>query len=165
MKISNGTMIIVCGLPGAGKTTYAKNLEKELKAIRYCPDEWMEALGINLHDEQMRERIEAFQLKQAETLLSLGMGVSVIIEWGTWAEEERMTLLNAARAIGSSAELHYLPIDEDEAFRRIQARGQEDPPLTREDVASWFCVFQPPTAVEQAYFDRYVEVDNLAPSV
>jgi len=44
-------LIIVCGLPGAGKTTHAKLLE-ELGAIRFCPDEWMEVLSLDLHDEE-----------------------------------------------------------------------------------------------------------------
>src|SRR4051812_438273 len=43
-----GRLIIVCGLPGSGKTTHAKQLEDRLRAIRFAPDEWMEALGIDL---------------------------------------------------------------------------------------------------------------------
>ncbi|MEK7765765.1 MAG: AAA family ATPase, partial [bacterium] len=44
-------LIIVCGLPGSGKTTLAKRLEGQLGAIRFAPDEWMEALSIDLYDE------------------------------------------------------------------------------------------------------------------
>ena len=54
-------VIIVCGLPGAGKTTHAKVLEKELGAIRFCPDEWMEMLSLDLYDEERRTKIEALQ--------------------------------------------------------------------------------------------------------
>jgi len=31
----------MCGLPSAGKTTLAKQLECETKAVRLCPDEWI----------------------------------------------------------------------------------------------------------------------------
>jgi len=55
------TLIIVCGLPGSGKTTYAKQLEQKVQAIRFCPDEWMDALEINLWKEQIRDRIEKLQ--------------------------------------------------------------------------------------------------------
>ena len=56
---SRGRLIIVCGLPGAGKTTYAKAAERRLAAVRLCPDEWMDALSIDLYDELSRNRIEA----------------------------------------------------------------------------------------------------------
>ena len=41
---SSGTgprLIIVCGLPGSGKTTLAKALENRLRAVRFSPDDWM----------------------------------------------------------------------------------------------------------------------------
>ena len=78
-------LIIVCGLPGAGKTTHAKLLE-ELGAIRFCPDEWMEVLSLDLHDEERRAKIESLQWKLSQDLLA--QGVTVIIEWGTWGRSE-----------------------------------------------------------------------------
>ena len=62
-------LIIVCGLPGSGKTTHAKLLEARLGAIRFSPDEWLEALSLDLYDEGSREKIEALQWK-------LGSGTS-----------------------------------------------------------------------------------------
>jgi molybdopterin-guanine dinucleotide biosynthesis protein len=38
-------LIVVCGLPGSGKTTLAKTLESRLRAVRFCPDDWMDALS------------------------------------------------------------------------------------------------------------------------
>jgi adenylate kinase len=55
---SNPTLVIVCGLPGSGKTTHAKNVEQELRAVRFSPDEWMDALEIDLWDAEFRDRIE-----------------------------------------------------------------------------------------------------------
>ena len=56
-------LIIVCGLPGSGKTTLAKCFEESLRAIRFSPDDWMDALSINLYDEETRARIESLQWK------------------------------------------------------------------------------------------------------
>src|SRR5260370_7518703 len=82
-------LIIVCGLPGSGKTAHAKLLEGRLHAIRLSPDEWMDALSLDLYDEARREKIETLQWKFGQELLALGL--TVIIEWGTWARSERDT--------------------------------------------------------------------------
>jgi predicted kinase len=144
-------LIIVCGLPGAGKTTHAQRLEKQLSAVRFCPDEWMDMLGIDLYDEQRRAQIEALQWTLAQRLLQ--QGLTVIIEWGTWARDERDILRCGARALGAAVELHYLTAPADVLFERIQHRGREDPPITREDVVQWVEMFQVPTAEELALFD------------
>jgi predicted kinase len=144
-------LIIVCGLPGSGKTTHAKQLAGSLPAIRLCPDEWMAALFIDLYDAQLRDKIEALQWKFAQELLVLGL--TVIIEWGTWARSERDTLRLGARALGAAVELHYLPASVDVLFERIQRRDAENPPIKREQLLEWMDIFQAPTAEELALFD------------
>jgi predicted kinase len=144
-------LIIVCGLPGSGKTTHARSLESRLRAIRFSPDEWMEALSIDLHDEERRGKIEALQWKLAQELL--GLGLTVIIEWGTWGRSERDALRLGARALGARVELHYLAAPVDVLIERVQRRNRENPPIERDDVLRWFETFQAPTCEEMALFD------------
>lgn len=148
-------LIIVCGLPGAGKTTHAKRLEEKLGAVRFCPDEWMEALSLDIYDEERRAKIEALQWRLTQKLLARGL--LVIIEWGTWGRSERDTLRQGARAVGAAVELHLLSAPVEVLFERVQHRGMEDPPLTLEDLQRNAEVFQPPTAEEAALFDVYEE--------
>lgn len=145
-------LIIVCGLPGSGKTTLAKKLESSLRAIRFSPDEWMDALSINLYDEKKRGEIEALQWKLAQELLALGL--IVIIDWGTWGRSERDTLRLRAQALGATVELHYTFASEDVLFDRIQRRGMENPPIKRDVISRWFEIFQAPTPEEMALFDK-----------
>ena len=150
-------LIIVCGLPGSGKTTLAKQLEGRLRAIRFCPDEWMDALSIDIYDEEARAKIEALQWTLTQQLLERGL--TVIIEWGTWGRAERDALRLEARALGAAVELHYLHAPTDVLFERVQRRGMENPPIKREALSEWLQKFQPPTAEEFALFDDPLVTD------
>jgi predicted kinase len=145
-------LIIICGLPGSGKTTLAKVLEDKLRAVRFAPDEWMSALSLDLYDEEQRGRIEELQWKFAQRLLTLGL--IVVIEWGTWGRSERDRLREVARALGAAVELHFLDAPPDLLFKRIQMRGLENPPIQREDLFRWARLFQAPTREEMALFDK-----------
>jgi predicted kinase len=154
---SGPRLIIVCGLPGSGKTTLAKGLERRLRAVRFSPDEWMDALSLHIYDEERRGKIEALQWKFGQELLTLGL--TVIIEWGTWGRSERDSLRLGARGLGAAVELHYLSVPADVLFERIQRRGLENPPIEKAALTRWFEMFQAPTPEEMALFDKPLVAD------
>ena len=155
---ANARLIIVCGLPGSGKTTHARRLETELSAIRFCADEWMEALAVDLWDETLRGKVERLQWQLAQQFLT--QGLTVIVEWGTWSKAERDALRLRARDMGVAVDLHYLTAPIDVLYERIQKRCMENPPITREQLLAWEQVFQTPTSEEQASFDKAVTVEQ-----
>jgi len=153
-------LIVVCGLPGAGKTTLARAIEKRTGGIRFCPDEWMDAMGIDLWDEARRGKVEALQWKVAQALLAAG--ATAIVEWGTWGRSERDALRLRARELGAAVELHYVTAPVDVLFERIQRRGSENPPIARDALLQWVEVFEEPTDEEMALFDKPSE--EIGPS-
>lgn len=147
-----GRLVVVSGLPGSGKTTLAKRLAAHLGAVRFCPDDWMTALGIDLWDQGFRARLEPLQADVAEQVIATG-GVAVI-EWGTWAREERDELRARARRNGAAFELHHLDAPPEVLHARIEARtGQLDPPISLADVRSWAEIIQHPTPDEVEHDD------------
>lgn len=147
------TLLIICGLPGTGKTTLARQFEANEPAVRFCPDEWMQSLGISLWDEEMRARVESIQADLAGRLLE--MKTSVIIEWGTWGRDERLALADLAKSKGAKVELHLLQVhDPDELWKRIQNRNLEDPPIKRHQLDEWIAAFQNPENDELDCYDK-----------
>jgi len=150
-----GRLVIVCGLPGAGKTTLARSLEAEHGAVRLCPDEWMAELAVDLFDEAVRARLEDLQWRLAQRLLELH--VPVVIEWGTWGRDERDALREGARSLGAAVELRYLDASIDVLWERVQSRDMERNSgrrsLTRDDLESYAALFQRPDAEELGLYD------------
>jgi predicted kinase len=142
-------------LPGAGKTTLARQLAADRGALRLTKDEWMWALGSSPWDAITQERVERELLRLAQEVLRLGL--SIVLDFGLWARSERDELRTAARAMGVGVELHYLVVPTDELWRRIEARNSEPPwdrePIRRPHLDEWAAVFQAPDAAELALYD------------
>jgi predicted kinase len=138
-------LFVTCGLPGAGKTTLAKQLEADHGAVRFSPDEWM----TDLWDQDLRALIESRMWETAQRILALGG--NVVIDFGSWAREERDVLREGARRLGASVELHYLDVPLDELVRRVEDRNREG--ITRAHLEEWQEVIEVPDQAEFALFD------------
>ena len=145
-------LILMCGLPGAGKTTRAVALAARLSAVRLSPDEWLTGLGLDLHDVPLRERLEQLLWRHTRDLLVLGQ--DVILEYGFWGRSERDEKRRAARELGVTVHLIYLHAPLDELIRRVEARNQIGPVVvTAAQMAEFATWFQAPDAAELARFD------------
>jgi predicted kinase len=146
------TLILMVGLPGAGKTTRAKELATAHHALRLTPDHWMIPLyGDNMANGK-RFVLEGRLISVA--LQALRLGTSVVLDYGLWARDERSALRWLARATEAACQVVYLPVEKDVQLARIAERQETAPhqtfPMTEADVDQWRKQFQVPDASELA---------------
>jgi len=155
-----GTLILICGLPGSGKTTFAKRLETKQNAIRMNPDDWIEAVLASPGDiterDRLRDPVENLQWDLAKSYLRKGL--TVILENGFWAQEERTQYAWEALEAGARIELFYLEAtDFEKLWGRVQGRNVNlvGSPfvMTKEEVLAGWNHFQAPTPEELAFYD------------
>jgi predicted kinase len=153
--VREARLILTCGLPGAGKTTFARQLAADRGAVGLTKDEWLWALGSTPWDAPIQEKVEHELWRLAQEILSLGL--SVVLDFGLWARVERDEMRSVARGLGVGVELHYLDVPAGELWRRIDARNSQPPwdsyPIRRTDLDGWLRLFQAPDAAELALFD------------
>jgi predicted kinase len=134
------------GLPAAGKTTVARRIEIEHRALRLTPDEWM----IPLFGESMangkRNVLEGRFI--ATALSALQLGFNVVLDFGVWAKDERTALRWLASTVEAECELVYVAIGEAEQLERVDQRFATAPEstflITPSDLDEWRTIFQPP---------------------
>lgn len=148
-------LFIVCGLPGAGKTTRAVELAERFGAVRMSADDWMEHLDADIWDEQVRQRIETIQFERTSDLLRTG--TNVVVEWGSWTRDERERLRRCASAAGAVAHLEFLDPPPDVLWQRIRDRAREQVvgsrAITRADLDGWSESIERPTDDEFRHYD------------
>jgi len=144
------TMLLVVGLPGAGKTTRAKELAAANRALRLTPDHWMIPLFGEPMADGKRFVLEGRLISIA--LQALRLGTSVVLDYGLWGRDERSALRWLAHSAGASCQVVYLPVDKDAQLARIAHRQATAPhqtfPMSEADVDQWREQFQVPDAAE-----------------
>jgi predicted kinase len=102
------TLHLLCGLPGSGKTTLAKELEKQYAALRLTSDEWMERIVGDGFNDEKKDVIEQIQAEVARRVLELG--IDVILDFGVWSRKERDALRAEAKEVGAKTKLYFLDV-------------------------------------------------------
>jgi predicted kinase len=149
-------LVLLCGLPASGKTALAREIADAYGAVRLDPDAWELALAVDPFDEGFQARLEAQFWELARRLL--GLGTSVVLEWGFWARSERDAKREAARSLGAAVELRFLDVPFEELVRRVVARHAAGGiAITEAHMERYRGMFQPPTDGELVLYDSPLE--------
>ena len=144
---NSAVLHLICGQAGSGKTTYAKQLETQLKAFRFTKDEWMVSLygrHITLDQwSQYEPRCYACIETIARRLLE--REISVILDYGFWYRHERARVKDFANELGIRSIVHFLNVPVEVRRERVLSRNKaiaDDSVVISEDdfdkQVSWF---------------------------
>ena len=150
--MSRPLITLMVGLPAAGKTTRAREIEAEQGALRLSADEWIISIFEGANPAPGRDLVEG-------RLVDLGMraaelGMNVILDFGFWGTDERSALRWLAELSGADSQVVYLPIDHEEQLRRVNDRYALTPertfPISEAELLQWRQQFQVPDETELA---------------
>jgi predicted kinase len=141
---------LIVGLPGAGKTTRAKELEISEPALRLTPDEWQIALFGGENPPDKRDLVEGKMVQLG--MRAAQLGIHVVFDFGFWGRDERSALRWIAATLGVRSHVVYLPISHDDQRRRVKSRFNATPGQTFHmsdvELAQWRGQFQAPDEEE-----------------
>lgn len=154
---------MICGLTGAGKSTYAERLRLDLNGVRFSIDDWNARLFFMDRDpnsdfDWFYDRVQRSCAQMRDTAEQvLEAGVPVIFDCGFTDRKERRIFYNWAGAIDRLVTLHYLDVSKPLRWQRVQQRNAERGEtfaleVTLEMFQFMETIWQPPDAAEVQLF-------------
>ncbi len=120
-------VIMMCGVCGSGKTTYAKQKEKD-GYVRLSIDEEMWKTygrkGIEYPDSRYEELSEKVEAMLRERLIRFVKdGKNVVIDFSFWSRENRDFYRTIIEKAGGTAKLVYMKASKETLRKRLQKRN------------------------------------------
>ncbi len=146
---------VICGFIGAGKTTFARKLEKETGAIRITKDEWIIKIFGNkiASDDNFAEYDKnVTQLATDIAFKILKAGKDVILDEGFWVKSQRDDIKKKILEVGAKPILYYVECPVEKMRERVVNRSK-NPPIDSFEIRgemfdTYLKYWEPPTAEE-----------------
>ena len=154
--LNTPTVYIIAGQIGAGKTTFAKKLEKKTGAIRFTPDEWMlklfKEMPGNEDFDEYYFRCCAVAWETAKKILE--KGIDIILDFGFWKKNDRKKYKQMISDLGYNCKLYHVFCEVEEIKKRLNIRNKQQPDgavtIDAEAFDFFSPQFEPPTNLENA---------------
>ncbi len=148
------TLYMLCGLPGSGKTTRAKELEAAGEGVLLNADSWVCRLFPDDAEAAARDerkaRVHRVQWELAERLLT--DGISVIWDHGVSLRAERDHYRHRARKLGAIVQTVFLDVPIETLHERLADRNTNLPAgdfhISVQELNDMAALFEPPTPDE-----------------
>jgi predicted kinase len=120
------TVHMIHGYIGAGKTTFARELEQRLPTLRLTHDEWMLRL---YGGDPPTEQFQAFSDKVSEQIEfvwtgCVGLGLDVVLDLNFWSRKQRDSVRNIAATLRADVRLYHLSCPDEIAWGRVNNRNK-----------------------------------------
>jgi predicted kinase len=154
---------VICGFIGAGKTTFARKLEKKTGAVRITKDEWLIRL---IGNDPTVERFEEWDhricgLSRDVAFNLVEKGIDVILDEGFWERQQRQNIRNRINALGAKEVLYYLDTPIETIRERVAGRNNnltnDSFSISREMLDNYLTYWQPPGEDEDYVLVRQEE--------
>lgn len=150
-------LYLLCGKTGSGKTTFARELARERKLVRFTVDEWMIRLfGHHMPREAFDARLAVCKdliFDVTESLLEAAVGV--VLDFGLWSRAERERTRKRFESCSVEIVLVYFSVPDDELRQRLARRNQDLPAdayeITDDMFQQFSSLFEIPAESEQPF--------------
>ena len=118
---------VICGFIGAGKTTFARKLEKETGAVRITKDEWIiKIFGNKITSDKNFEEYDKGVIDLARDIAFkiLKSGGDVIIDEGFWVKSQRDEIKKKILQIGAKPIFYYVESSVEKMKERVINRSK-----------------------------------------
>lgn len=153
LQLSQPTLFLLFGFPGAGKTYFARQLCEELQTAHVQGDRIrFELFDEPRYDRQENEIVDHIMQYMAEEFLQAG--ISVVFDTNAMRIKQRRELRELARKCKAQTVLVWFQIDIESAFDRVAKRDRRkiddkySMPLDRTTFESVLGAMQNPTPTE-----------------
>ena len=120
------TVYLLCGLPGSGKSTCARELEKSSAFRLTLDEELFKRFGREFESGyEEKERATKEELKMI-LLENMATGRSVILDYGFWKKAARDEYRELIEQRGGECKLLYFKVSSDELKKRLAFRNVTD---------------------------------------
>jgi predicted kinase len=145
-----GRVIFMCGSAGSGKSTVARQFERDgMSRLSFDQEAWSRGITVMPLPPEVHRDIE--QALRVRLLDLVRTGSDVVLDFSFWSRRMRDEYRALLKPFGVIPETVYLATDRATALSRVSARAAQDGDgfqLSPELAAAYFDHFEVPTAAE-----------------